>query len=297
VDGEVVRRRRTWYQRRRRNERILVASAAIVAIALFCWQSANKFFSAASTKGTQASAESFWAKAAKRELQTVTASSAKRRVYVARVEGVYPYSVVPGGVKSAQSLRQAAASDKAVARHFSQFDYNRAHLVRLTEPREVYVSYRIRDTVFWTKKRIRLQAGELLLTDGKTTARAKCGNQVSDTAKPEISDEEPEEDILDQPVALEPIGPALPLRAAMGKPELPSGQPIAPKLFSSNFTFPYAPVNLPLPPRNCEFMNVVDGKDCHHHKKPVAPEPSTMVLLVSGLAAIGWRYRRRKGVA
>ena len=130
--------------------------------------------------------------------------------------GVYPYSIVPGGLKSAQALRQAAASDKAVARHFSQFDYSRAHLVRLTEPREVYVSYRIRDTVFWTQKRIRLQAGEMLLTDGKITARAKCGNQVSSTAKPEVSNEEPEEDVLDQPVALEPMGPAVPIRQAGG---------------------------------------------------------------------------------
>ncbi|MGB9235006.1 MAG: PEP-CTERM sorting domain-containing protein [Terriglobales bacterium] len=221
--------------------------------------------------------------------------SSKRQVYVARVPGVYPYSVVPGGLASAQALRQAAASDRAVARHFGQFDYSRAHLVRLAEPRDVYVSYRIRDTVFWTQKRIRLQAGEMLLTDGKITARAKCGNQVSDTAKPEVSNEEPEEDVLDQPVALEPLGPAVPFRAMLGQPELPAGQPTSPQMFASNFLFPYVTYSLPLPPKNCPVDG--GGKDCPpHRKKPVAPEPATMILLATGLCTIGWRCRASKAL-
>lgn len=236
------------------------------------------------------------AKAARQELQLVTHKAAKRPVYVSRIPGVYPYSVVPGGLASAKALREAAANDRAVSRHFANFDYNHARLIRLTEPREMYVSYRIRDTVFWTQKRIRLQPGELLLTDGKITARAKCGNQVSDTAKPEVSNEEPEEDVLDQPVALEPIGPSLPVRAALEPPELPVGQPVSPKLYANSFTFPYAPFNLPLPPRNCQFVNGDLDKNCHPHRKPVAPEPSTVVLLLSGLAAISWRYRKNKGL-
>jgi len=225
----------------------------------------------------------------------VTPRAAKRPLYVSRVDGVYPYSVVPGGLRSPETLQQVASSDPAISRHFSHFDYSHAHLIRLTEPRDVYVSYRIRNTIFWTRKRIRLQPGELLLTDGNITARAKCGNQVSDTAKPEVSNEEPESDVLDQPVALEPIGPSMPLRAGLGKPDLPAGQPIAPKLYANEFTFPFAPLNLPLPPRNCEFANEVNGKNCHHPKKPVVPEPSTMILLASGLSAVGWRYRRAKG--
>jgi hypothetical protein len=217
----------------------------------------------------------------------------KRPVYATRVPGVYPYSVVPGGLTSADLLRKAAANDKAVARHFAEFDYSKAHLIRLTEPREVYVSYRIRDTVFWTQKRIRLQPGEMLLTDGKITARAKCGNQVSDTAKPEVSNEEPEEDVLDQPVALDPIGPALPVRASLQAPALPAGQPAPPDFYAGGFQFPYVPIGLPLPPRSCAVLD-----DCHPHKRPPAvPEPTTMLLFASGLAAIGWRYRKHKGLA
>ena len=275
----------------------MLASAAIAIIAFACWLNFNRFFSSPE-QVSQSSSTSYWARAARQELGFASRQSLKRRVYVTRVPGIYPYSVVPGGLKSPQALRQAAASDKAVARHFAQFDYNRAHVIRLTEPREVYVSYRIRDTVFWTQKRIRLQAGEMLLTDGKITARAKCGNQVSDTAKPEVSNEEPEEDVLDQPVALEPIGPEIPIRASLRAPDLPAGQPVPPEFYAGGFQFPYVPIGLPLPPRNCATLGAAGGPDCHGHKKaPAVPEPSTMILLASGLASIGWRYRKHKGSA
>jgi len=296
ANGNAVRRRRSWYRRRLRVQRALAVFAVVALSALFGWLSATYIFPSQSGAVSRALPESLWANATKHDLGFVSPQSSKRPVYVARVPNVYPYSVVPGGLKSAQALRQAAANDRAVARHFAQFDYSRAHLVRLTEPRTVYVSYRIRDTVFWTQKRIHLQAGELLLTDGKITARAKCGNQVSDTAKPEISQEEPEEDVLDQPVALEPIGPSLPFRAVLGAPDLPSGQPVSPKMFAGSLGFPYVPFNLPLPPKNCAFESD-QGKNCPPiHKKQLTPEPSTMVLLGSGLLSLGWFCRKKRGV-
>ncbi|MGA9527726.1 MAG: PEP-CTERM sorting domain-containing protein [Terriglobales bacterium] len=286
-----MRRRRSWYRRHLRNQRILIVSAAAVLLAIWGWQAATHFLGGAA-KPSQTWQEAAKARASRQELGFVSQQTTKHRHYATRIPGVYPYSVVPGGIKSPQTLRQAAANDKAVSRHFSHFDFNHAHFVRVEQPREVYVSYRIRDSIFWTQKRIRLHPGELLLTDGKITARAKCGNQVSDTAKPEISNEEPEEDVLDQPVALDPMGPALPVRAMLEATDLPSGQPGSPKLFANNLSFPYVGFNLPLPPRNC--LAVPNDKDCIHHKKPVTPEPPTMILLASGLMAIGWRYRRSK---
>jgi len=188
----------------------------------------------------------------------------------------------------AAALRQIAARDRAVSQHYSQFDYSKARLVRVTEPREVYVSYRIRDTIFWTSKKIRLPAGEMLLTDGKITARAKCGNQVSETAKPEVSDQEPEEDILDQPVALVGPSPSLPVRPGPPGFNLPIGPPPS----SGAFGFPLVSLG-GAPIGGCRLK---DGllEHCHPHKKPVAPEPGTIVLIGSGLAMVMWRYHRSR---
>src|SRR5258707_13191084 len=119
-------------------------------------------------------------------------ASANPARLLARIPGVYAYSVVPGGVKNPDDLRAATARDYVVRRHYAHFDFSHARLVRATEARQVYLSYRIRDNIFWTRRRIRLHLGELLLTDGKITARARCGNQISENAKPEVSNEEPD---------------------------------------------------------------------------------------------------------
>ncbi len=223
----------------------------------------------------------------------MAARSAKSAKFLGSIPGVYPYSVVPGGVKDPDELRYAATRDYVVRRHYAQFDYSHARLVRASEAREVYLSYRIRDTVFWTRRKVRLHLGELLLTDGKITARARCGNQISDTAKPEVSNEEPEEDVMDRPVAQIDPEPSFPVRPLLGPPDLPGGQPTPPKLFAS-FFFPYVPVGVPIPSGLCSADEIVSHhcRPRRHHKPPTVPEPSTMVLAASGLGFILWRYRK-----
>lgn len=239
--------------------------------------------------------DSFWKRAnVHKDPAFATAASVKPAKFLKRIPGVYPYSVVPGGVKDLNELRHAAASDYVVRRHYSQFDFSHAKLIRLPETREVFLSYRIRDTVFWTRKRVRLQPGELLLTDGKITARARCGNQISDTAKPEVSDEEPDADVLDEPVVAVASAPSLSIRPVLAAPDLPSGQPAPPTLFAGGFVFPYAPIGLGPVLHLCPPGD--EDKDDHcvpkRHRKPVVPEPSTMLLLASGLAIIAWRYKK-----
>ena len=287
-----ARRRRTWYRRRLRMQRTLVVIFVGTLLAGACWQSAARYFSLPSVHSSQVQ-PSFWVRAdIHKDLALAAARSSKPKNSGAPIPGVYAYSVLPGGVKDADDLRYAALRDYVVRRHYAHFDYAHAQLVRATEAREVYLSYRIRDTVFWTRRKIRLHVGELLLTDGKITARARCGNQISDTAKPEVSEEEPAEDVLDQPVAAVESAPSLPIRPVLAPPDLPVGQPTPPKLFSGPFFFPYVPVSVPLPSGHCP----AGDEDIRGHcrpkpKKPVVPEPPTMVLLASGLALIAWRYR------
>ena len=291
--GKGVRRRRSWYRRRLRMQRILVAVVVGTVLVGACWQTAARYFSLPFLHASQALPASFWMRGNVHNiLALMAARSAKATRPLAPISSVYPYSVVPGGVKDPDDLRYAALRDYVVQRHYAHFDYSHARLVRATEAREVYLSYRIRNTVFWTRRRVRLHLGELLLTDGKITARARCGNQISDTAKPEVSDEEPAEDVTEQPVASIESAPSFPTRPMFGASDLPAGAPLAPKL-AAGFFFPYVPVSVPIPSGVCSAGDIYTEERCHkRHKPPRTPEPSTLVLLGSGLALIAWRYRK-----
>jgi len=288
--GTRTRRRRSWYRRRLRMRRTLVAVFVGTVLAGAFWQNAARYLPLPSWHASQTLPASFWMRGNVHSLLSVMAARSAKPL--ARIPSVYPYSVVPGGVKDADDLRSAALRDYVVRRHYSHFDFSHARLVRATEAREVYLSYRIRNTVFWTRRRVRLHLGELLLTDGNITARARCGNQISDTAKPEVSNEEPAEDVTDQPVAAVDGAPSFPIRPVLAASDLPTGAPIAPQL-AAGFFFPYVPVSVPIPSGVCPAGEIVLADHCHKpHKKTVIPEPSTMVLLGSGLALIAWRYRR-----
>lgn len=121
---------------------------------------------------------------------------------------VYPYSIIPGGVVSAAELRSAVAHDPVVAAHYAAFDLANARVVQVKEARSVYISYRRGDDVFWTSKKLRLAAGETLITDGEHISRTRCGNQISDEPRMPVSlAGDPEPQMLDTPVPYEIIEP------------------------------------------------------------------------------------------
>jgi PEP-CTERM motif len=296
--GTRVRRRRSWYRRRLRVRRVLVAVVVGVLVAGACWQTVARHFSLPYVHSSQVLPASFWARQVAPEdnhksFAFADAESLKSPKQLPRIPNTYPYSVVPGGIKSSEDLRYAALRDYVIRHHYAHFNFANAQLVRNTEARAVYLSYRIRDRVFWTRKRIRLHVGELLLTDGNIIARARCGNQTSDVAMPEVSNEEPDEDVLDQPVVAVNTVPSMPIRPMLTPPDLPEGVPIAPQLFAGNFFFPYVPVSVPFPNGACPKTDeIVNGKCVPKKKPPVVPEPPTMLLIGSGLALIAWRYRK-----
>jgi hypothetical protein len=301
--GKIVRRRRSWYRRRLRVQRSLAALVVGTLIVCAFSQNAARYFALLSGRASWVSPYSSSPRDnvsrgnvsrgnVSKELALMAARSAKLAKSPARTAGIYPYSVIPGGVKDPEDLRYAALRDYVVRQHYAHFDFNRAHLVPVSEAREVYLSYRIRDTVFWTRRRIRLHLGELLLTDGKITARARCGNQISDIAKPEVSSEEPDEDVLDQPVGAFEPGPPFPARPLLNAPDLPIGNPAPPQLFSGVFLFPYAPLGVPIVAKCSADDHFVNGHCIPKRRPPVVPEPPTMVLIASGLSLILWRYRK-----
>ena len=104
---------------------------------------------------------------------------------------LFPYSIVPGGVESAKELRNAVAHDPVVAEHYADFDLPNACIRRNDRDRSVYVSYRVGEKIFWTKKPLTILKGETLITDGAHIARTRCGNRVSETPMQPMSPAEP----------------------------------------------------------------------------------------------------------
>ncbi|MCL5744088.1 MAG: PEP-CTERM sorting domain-containing protein [Acidobacteria bacterium] len=153
---------------------------------------------------------------------------------------LYPYSVIPYGVYSAKGLLSASESDRVIAAHYSGFDIRNATTLTLRAEKWAYVSFRLRDAVYWTKRKVRLRAGETLITDGLNFARTRCGNRLSDTPRQPTTPEEPAQHVLNTPaeangpVAFEPgasesvpAGAAAPNPAGSASPA-PAGANAAP---------------------------------------------------------------------
>jgi len=227
---------------------------------------------------------------------------------------VYPYSIVPGGVEDAKELKWVAEHDPIVGAHYAGFNYARAQVVQLTLARTVYLSYRIGTHVYWTRRRITLHKGEKLITDGKMTARSRCGNRVEETPQQQaLSPAEPPAERFDEPIrAGEGIAKqaGAPFDSAfLNRPQMPGLEPVAPLNLYDPFVggsfIPLSPP--PLPAGLCSPLKskgtgpsavAVTGKNktpisCKAVTPEIVPEPGTWVLFASGLAAIGWLSRTR----
>jgi hypothetical protein len=201
---------------------------------------------------------------------------------------LYPYSVIPGGVESAQELRNSIANDPLVAALYANFNLSKAHIIRLARDRWVYVSYRLGGHIYWTKKRVLLRAGETLITDGKHEARTRCGNRISETPVQPVSDQEPPSAALNAPpdYTLVAENPGPPPTVPIDPPPIDPTDPNRPPPLQP----PSDPPVLVIPPPT--FPIVGGGPPTTLFPPPppppvATPEPSTIWLLALGLLALG----------
>jgi hypothetical protein len=222
---------------------------------------------------------------------------------------VYPYSIVPGGVDSPDELRQAADHDPTVAEHYQGFNYARARVVEVTEPRLVYLSYRRGKKVYWTRKQASLHKGEKLITDGKMTARSRCGNQVSVLPQANTSPEEPSIAELDRPDAVASGVQAFPSEFNSSLLSLDPAMPIGPSSPGSGSgpiagvppgVFIPLPIGAPIVPVNNACVPT-PTKPCQNQPPPSpptppppVPEPASVLLFASGASALLARYRLKR---
>ena len=123
---------------------------------------------------------------------------------------VYQYSVIPGGVYSAEELQSVLATDSVAADHHRDIVLDAVHPAQVPMPRLVYMSYRVGNEIAWTKHRVLLPAGETVLTDGVNEIRARCGNGISDVPRQPTSNAEPHPaafESLAEPITYASSGP------------------------------------------------------------------------------------------
>jgi len=313
------RRRRTRRHRRNRLIRrgLLAAVVAIFAAGLSSF--ALRYFSP-SLFATRSAPVTFEQSEEGRNLLLSTKDSASPP---SADRPVYPYSVVPGGVRNAKELKWFAEHDPVVAAHYAGFDYDHARLVRLTLARTVYVSYRIGNHIYWTRRRIKLHKGETLLTDGKITARTRCANRVEELPKQAAAPSEPPVEKFEEPIragegtAMQ--SPPVPFDSALlNRPLMPDVEPAGPlsslyNPFVGGSYPPIAPPPLPpggicaptnpkkkasssgLGPESFEASSTTKKK-----KNPnpcggteTVPEPGTWLMVASGLGGMYWQVRRK----
>jgi hypothetical protein len=196
---------------------------------------------------------------------------------------VYAYSVIRGGVANPDELKHVMEYDPVVSRHFQGFDYQRAHLVRLSEKQAMYVSYRIGDRVYWTRRKVTLPLGETLITDGTIVARTRCGNRVAAVPLDAGSPLEPSSDELEWPLNLRDPDPTPPVLATQnsGPGKLPPA--VIPPATGSGWWF--------IPP----LVYIPSGSSgSSGGPLAVTPEPGSLLLISSGLAAVYWRSRKTR---
>jgi len=229
---------------------------------------------------------------------------------------VYPYSIIPGGVKDAQELKWVAEHDPVVRAHYAGFDYDHGRVVRLVLAQTVYVSYRIGNKVYWTRHRVTLKKGETVLTDGKITARAKCGNRVEEMPQQATSSSEPPAEKFEEPV--QPAAgtasktPPVPFQSALlNRPPVPGLGPAPPLSVYDPFGPGYwVPISPPPLPGVCGPGKKKNGSGggsgsgtgkkgkgnpCGNGGGPggQVPEPGTWLLVASGMMLTYWVSRRR----
>jgi hypothetical protein len=188
---------------------------------------------------------------------------------------VFPYSVIPGGVRDSRELT-AAIKDPVVARHYSDFRLARARSIRLDRPRAMYVSYRLDGRVYWTHNPMMIPAGEALISDGENLARERCGNRLSPVPKSPVLANEPSPEKLENADFIPPLlADLVPAESADPVPQF-----VATPVGGAPASLPAAGVFLVVPPQGAPTSAAAPP--------PVAtPEPGSLTLLLGGGLLLG----------
>jgi hypothetical protein len=205
---------------------------------------------------------------------------------------LFPYSVIPGGVENAQELRNALEHDPIAAAHYAGFDLSQTHVVRLASDQQMYVSYRLNNRIYWTRKTLKLLKGETVITDGKNVARTRCGNRLSATAQSPVAVKQPPDMTLD-PSPLPDLAEARPIALPMALPF-----PAFSSLLVPGPKGTVAPPVFPIVGGGSTSQGTIIPPITPPTTPVATPEPDSLVLTAAGISIVlasGWfgYFRRR----
>jgi len=190
-------------------------------------------------------------------------------------------------LKRAEDLRKAASQDAVVRSHYSHFDFDHARLVRVAEAAKCMCPIAFATPFTGPRKKFASMSG-VAVDRRTTTARAHCGNQISDVAKPTFPTKSPTR-------MFSTIHPGGGIAVRSDPPviarRLADGQPVGPQLFAADSFFLCA-LWCAASCGRCPVNDTVANGHC----QPITNRPSfrTFHLVVDfpRLAMIAWRYRR-----
>lgn len=181
-------------------------------------------------------------------------------------------------------LKHDIELDPVVARQFEGFDFQHARLMQVSQKESMYVSYRIGQKVYWTRKKVAIRPGETLISDGRMTVRARCGNRVAATPLNSGSPLEPPAEDFDRPYEAMITAPETAAPVLTAAPSSLPGPTAAKRKWwlLPLFAAPLAALGDP------------GSRSSAHDPLAVTPEPGSMLLLVSGMAGVYWRVRKHR---
>jgi hypothetical protein len=183
-------------------------------------------------------------------------------------------------IKSIDDFRKQVESDSTLRKHFNDFEWNKAQEGTLPESIKARVSHRSKETILVSTKFITLPKGDKFITDGKTTVRAHCCNNVKK--------EEPPLSLIDipEPPVVYPIEAPVPLITLIEQhePAIVFASPSAP-ITSYNKHMIYG-----------HRINRVEGAErAEEQRTAPVPEPETFLLFGIGLLTLCCnRFIKRK---
>jgi len=269
----VVRRRAGW----------LSVFALVLALAFgYGWSVSLRRHAAVNllTRNSNTSAPADAAKASGAALPLLAHAEESRKVF-------YPYSVIPGGIHSIEELRSAIGRDPVVSAQYAAFHLANARIIQLERESAMHVTYRRGDKIYWTQRELLLAKGEILVTDGSETALARCGNLIAETVETPASPNEPTPQELNTPVP-NPYTPG----------ELESDDRFPGLQFVADPYVPPATTNLHSGGGPGLYLPSGPAAPIPYPGKPTtpavvkAPEPGTAMLLLAGLLALLYAYKR-----